>query len=62
MLITENATKQKGDRFIRESDKWMNNKNQVILFIRSDVELSKNAEKKNNQHVFLKTSFIFFGL
>ena len=62
MLISKNATKQKGDRFIRESDKWMNNKNQVILFIHSGVELSKNAEKRNNQHVFLKTSFIVFVL
>jgi len=62
MLISKNATKQKGDRFIRESDKWMKNKNQVILFIRSGVKRSNNAEKRNNQHVFLKTSFIFFGL
>ena len=47
MLISTNATKQKGDRFIRESDKWMNNKNQVIFFIRSGIKLSKNAEKRN---------------
>ena len=52
MLISKNATKQKGDRFIRESDKWMNNKNQVILFIRSGVELSKNAEKETTNMCF----------
>ena len=61
MLISKNATKQKGDRFIRESDKWMNNKNQVIVLIRSGVELSKMPKEKQPTCV-LKTSFIFFGL